>query len=447
MQNGKINPVSTHTPPHGFDTPPQLAGIYAYRNGNSWGCNITPESLIDTSGITNTYYVDASAANDAGSGKSWNYRKRTIAAAMIAAEADGVPTRILLYAPGGPFYRQISICNDGNDRTNTNTIVIESMCGKAIIGNFDNLTWTLVGGYAKTYSASRTNAVRAINTEIETHDKLPTEYAWAASIEAVEAAPGSWYTNGTTTYIHPHGSVAPTLSNAKILLSGVRGAQWNSNANLLIRGCDLYGGTNGALKIFGGSTNIVVLDDCRVGYGGASNVFNGGTTYIDSVQVLGVGLFAAFNTTAFGGSKDGFNFHSEGAVVPSALLVNCYGLNNGLAPSQSNNGFTTHDGAHAVSIGCTWVGNYGNGSGHVGDGTQVWSVGDVAGESPGDFPTGGSINRGGFGAWSGATKLWLDSCRDIGTEIGLYSYDSATLYLRNHRGSGMRTGTGVYGTF
>lgn len=447
FQNGKINPISIHTPPTGFDVPPPLSGIYAYRNGASWGCNITPETLIDTSGITNTYYVDASAANDAGSGKSWNYRKRTIAAAMVAAEADGVPTRILLYAPGGPFYRQISICGDGNARTNTHTILIESMNGRAIIGNFDNLTWTLVGGYNKTYSSTRSNAIRAINTEIETRDKLPTEYAWVTSIAAVEAAPGSWYTDGTTTYIHPHGSVAPTLSNAKILLAAARGAEWQSNANLMIRGCDLYGGSSGALKISGGSTNIVVLDDCRVGYGGASNVFASGTTVMDSVVVLDVGLFAAFNSMAFCGAKDGFNFHANNSVVPNALLVNCYGIRNGLSPSQSNNGFTCHDGVHGISIGGTWMWNYGNGSGHVGDGTQVWSVGDVAGGSPGDIPTGGSINRGGFGAWSGATKLWLDSCRDICTEIGLYSNDNAALYLRNHRGSGQRAGTGVYDTF
>lgn len=436
--DGKINPVSTHTPPPGFDVPDQLSGIYAYRNGDSWGCNITPDSLIDASVITNTYYVDPVGGSDANSGLTWALRKKSIGNAMRTAAVAAVSSRILLYAGNGPFWRQMSMSDDSIARTNAQTIVIESICGRAKIGPFDNLTWSAT--LTKSFTAARSNSLRVINTSKLDNRGLPSEYVWAASSAAVDATAGTWFTDGTSVWVHPHGDEVATLDNCKVIVGAIN-FKWQSNANLLIRGVDFIGGNSGCLQILGGSTNKVVVDDCTFGFSALSNTYNGGTTITDNVQVLGCGLFAAFNCKCYAAGKDGFNFHRESDILPNALLVNCVGNHNGLSPSESNNGFTTHDGVTSISIGCDWTANNGTGSGHVSDGTSVWSVGDVAGASAGDAPTGGAITYAGFGVWSGAATMWLDSCRDVGALIGVYAGSGgAAINLRNHRGSGQRAG-------
>jgi len=436
--NGRSILASTHEPPADFHLPSYLNEIYAYRFGEQWHCNITPEDLIDTSGITKTYYVDPVGGNDANSGLTWGLRKKSIGDTMRTAAVAAVPSRILLYAGNGPFWRQMSMSDDSIARTNAQTIVIEAICGRAQVGPFDNLTWSAT--LTKSFTAARSNSLRVVNTAKLDNRGLPTEYVWAADAAAVDATAGTWFTDGASVWVHPHGDEVATLDNCKVIVGAIN-FKWQSNADLLIRGVDFIGGNSGGLQILGGSTNKIIADDCTFLFSAMSNTYNGGTTISDNVQVRGCGLFAAFNCESHAASKDGFNFHSESAVKPTALMVNCKANYNGISPSQSNNGFTTHDGITGVSIGCDWTGNNGTGSGHIGDGTSIWSVGDVAGSSAGDVPTGGGITYAGFGVWSGAAKMWLDSCRDIGAEIGVYAGSGgAAVYTRNHRGSGQRGG-------
>lgn len=438
--NGGIVPFGTHIQPEDFPATSYLQGITAWHSGDQYGSNVNPLDLVDTSSWTQTYYVDGVGGNDANSGATWALRKKSIGNAMRAASTSGLPSRILVWAQTGlPYYRQISAGDDGNARASAVPILLEAMNGRIKTGPFDNPSWTKTGGLTYTYQATRSNASRCFNTKQLTDKDLYTEYTWAASSSAVDALEGSWFTDGTTVYVHPHGHDEADIFSARVYLVA-KGLEWQSNQNLVIRGFDFEGGNNGALKVFGGSTNTIVSDDSTYRYTTASNTYTGGTAVIDCAQILGCGLFAAFDSKADASQKDGFNLHSESSVVPSGLFVNCSGTLNGVNPSVSNNGFTCHDGVKAISIGCDWRGNYGTGSGHVNDGTQIWSVGDISGGSMGDVIYGGSIVYGGFATWSGNAKMWLDSCRDVGAQYGVLQGDTAEMYLRNHTGSGRRSG-------
>lgn len=431
-------------PPVGFSLPASLSGLKVVISNETYSTNIKPEDLISTISWTNTYYVDGVGGSDANSGLTWALRKKSIGNTMRAASTSGLPSRILVWAKSGlPYYRQVSASDDGLVRASAVPILLEAMNGRVQIGPYDNLTWSKTGGLTYTYQATRSSAIRVLNPLVKTDDGLYTDYVWVASSAAVDALEGSWYSDGTTVFVHPHNHDEPSLANARVLMSGVRQLEWQSNQNLFVRGFDFEGGPQGT-KIFGGSTNTVVFDDCTFRYATSSNTFNGGVTTIDGLQVLGCGLLAAFNSKADKNSKDGFNIHSEGAVIPAALLVNCSGTLNGLNPSVSNNGFTTHDGVKAVSVGCNWAGNYGTGSGHVSNDTQVWSVGDVSGDSMGDVIYGGSLDRGGFAVWSGSASMWLDNCMDRGSAIGVFADVGSNMFIRNHRGTGVRTNAVSY---
>lgn len=447
-----LKPFAVHGQPSGFDWPAWLPNIKAVRYGRRFECSHGPEDLIDFDRFTRTMYVDSRATGggaDANSGTSWANRKSSLGNAARAARASGIPTRILLWSDGGDqdYSRFKSIVDDSLERTGDVPLVIEAMDGRVKTGNYDILAWSKTAGYTNVDEAARTNSFRAANPLYpDIVSGIYKEYVWvsgadlAASLALVDATEGSWYTDGAKVYVHAHGHERAHNRNVRVYLS-TPGLSWGGNSDLFIRGFDFEGGVSGNIRIRGGSTNKVILDDCTLRFAASGNTYNGSASVIDAAQILGVGLFAAFNSRFDTASKDGVNLHAEGPVIPSGLLVNCSATKNGLSPSQSNNGFTCHDGVKAISIGCTWTGNRGTNSGHVSDGTQVWSVGDTAGASAGDIPTGGGINYGGFGVWSGAAKMWLDSCRDVGAEIGVYGGSGdAAIYLRNHKGTGKRVG-------
>lgn len=457
-----VGAFKEHRQPSGFNWPDWLPRIRAYSQGGKYWCSHGPEDLLDFDRFTQTMYVDCSATgggNDANSGTTWANRKSSIGNARRAADASNTPTRILLYAKGGEinYARFKSFLDDSTDANSKVPILIEAMEGRLRTGNYDVLAYAKTPGFTNIWETVRTNAFRAFNPAFPdiAQGNLYKEYKWvpaqagadaaailAATLALLDATEGGWYIDPATNknYVHCHGHEAATNDNVRIYLS-TGGLNWSCNQDIFIRGLDLEGGVNGNLRAKGGSTNMVVLDDCTLRYAASGNTANGSASVVDAAQILGTGLFAAYNTRFDMASKDGVNLHAEGSVIPSGLLVNCTAFRNGLSPSQSNNGFTAHDGVKAISIGCTWTGNRGTNSGHVSDGTQVWSIGDTAGASPGDLPTGGAINWAGFGVWSGAATMWLDSCHDVGCEIGVYGGSGGgTVYLRHHRGTGKRVG-------
>lgn len=423
-------------PPTEITLPTELMGFKAWSQAGNVKVSHNPSDLWDTTAITSVIYVDASRPNDTGNGLTWATAKQSIEAGILAANATGVATRVVVRS--GIYYRGISVGKDSAPKTLTVPIVIESVYGRAVSGTFDVLTYTKTGGQVNVYQATRSGVQIVANPIIKDQNGDYLRYTSVASIAACDALPGSFFTDNVTLYVHTHDSSPANNNNVRAYLN-VAGADFKTPHNLLVRGIDFEGGNNSPFVCRDGSTNIVIMDNCTAKYG-AVNVL-ASIAGKDGVQVLGCKIFAAFDSQASANGKDGFNFHIQGTVKPFGLTVNCKGFNNGIvASSTSNNGVTYHDGCQGIDAGGVWLGSIGANHGHVDNDTKVYAFESIAGNSDGDIINGGTSDWGGFGMWGGNGKLWLENCTDMGARIGVYAAGGATVYLRNHSGSGQRVG-------
>ena len=434
--NGLIDISYSATTPAGFEWPEDLPQIVAVKSGETYSCKTKPDDLIDFSIFTNTQYVDASRPDSSGDGASWDQAERVIGLAIDNAISSGLPTRILVKS--GVYDRSQSICNANSSKVLTAPITIEAVYGEVTTGTFDLLTYTKTAGQDFVYQANRSNVLAAINPSVKSGRASQSLYKKVASIAECNANSGSWYTDGAIFYVHTFTGEPANNGNTLAVLHAI-GASLSGNSDIYMAGINCIGGNTGALHIKDGSTNVVVADNCSF-KGGVSSA-SGGTPR-DGVEILGCKLFAAFKSYASLNSKDGFNLHIQGEVTPSMLTVNCAGFDNGqiINTSLSNNGITVHDGLKAIDIGGKWLGSVGTNAGHIGDGTQVWHFGTIAGQSDGDTINGGSINYGAFGAWSGAAEIWLENCEDYSSRVGVNATGNGKAYLKNHSGTGMKVG-------
>ena len=429
-----VNDVSyTAQPPAALTLiPNRLKGLTAWKKGGACGCSYAASDIINTAAITNTYYVDVARADNSGNGLTWATAKKGIRSAIDAANASGLPSRIVVKA--GTYSRNNGFTPSGTGITTAVPLYVYSVYGRVLTGNFDELTYTKTGGQNYVWQTARSLVNSAYNPQLD------RSYKGVASIALCDAEAGTFFTDNTTLYVHAHTSGQVSAQNCLPSLNA-NGTIFIGNNDVLIQGFDFVGGMAGAVSFSGGTTNAYVLDDCKI------TRAIGGTfasrTAQNGVVVLGCGVFAAFNSEASLNSNDGFNIHEDGnSIKPFSLTVNCSGFDNGTLPtSVSNNGLTVHDGCHAVDIGGTWLGSVGTNAGHINDGTVVWHFGTTAGRSDGDVINGGTVTWGAFGAWAGACTLYLDGCTDTGSSIGVYASGGGAAYLRNHTGFGQKVGS------
>ena len=428
--------LEEYGPPSDFSTPAMISNILAQKVGDSYACNIKPSDLIDVSSFTNIQYVDWERPDSSGDGSTWATAERNIGTAINNAIASGLPTRIKIR--GGIYSRFQSIGNSGSPLSLTAPITLEAVNGRVVTGSFDFLSWTQNATYTNVYEASRSNTCDVLNPSIQDVYGNHVRYKFVSSALECSNNPGSFYTDNTTLYVNTHQGVPPTDENCWPILRAIN-ADLQGNQDVYLYGIDFIGGSNGCLKISNGSTNKVVADDCSFKYAISGN-YADGLTPRDGCQILGCGLFAAFNCNGSENSKDGFNIHHQVSVKPASLIVNSEGYNNGVYHqiSQSCNGYTVHDGCVGVDIGSRWLGSLGTNSGHINDNTEIWSFGVTAGASDGDYFGGGSIGFGAFGVWSGNAKIWLENCTDLGSNIGIYSDVQGNAKFRNHNGTGTK---------
>jgi hypothetical protein len=430
--NSLLQEVIVATPPPEITLLPEvLSGLQAVKQADDVTCNIRPEDLFNVSTISNTYYVNVARADNSGNGLTWATAKKSIRAAIDAANASGLPSRIAVKA--GVYNRSNGFNTSGTGVTTSVPLYIYSVYGRSKTGNFDELTYTKTGEQTYVWQVARSLVNNVLNPQIN------AEYTYVASVAACDALPGSFYTDNVTLYVHAHSSGVVTSQNCLPNLNA-NGCIFIGNQNVMLSGFDFVGGSAGAVSFSGGSTNVCIMENCSASYA-LGGVYSSRTAQ-NGVVVLGCGIFAAFNTDASKNSNDGFNVHKDGVDVrPFSFFVNSSGSNNGTLPtSVSNNGYTVHDGCQSIFIGGTLEGSIGTNSGHVNDDTVVWHFGTKAGSSDGDVINGGTVTWGAFGVWSGTAKLYLDSCTDFASSVGVYASGGATAYLRNHSGTGAKVG-------
>lgn len=427
------------TYPTGF-TWPLSGGVWdnfvATKYGEKVTCSIKPSDLVDLTTYTNKVYVDGSKSTS-GDGSSWANSVRSIDDGVNLAITSAVATQVFI--KGGTYDRSLSLGWTGSKNLAA-PIALVAVYGGVFTGVFDYHSWTPSGAHSQVYQTARSAAVNCVDPSSKDENGDYHQYITATSLADCASKQGSWWTDNITTYIHAIGGGVVTNANARVYL-GTSGATLSGDHDSYCYGINFEHGKDGALRLVNGANNTAILDHCSLKYAcmGDSLV---NRYQMDGLQVLGCKLVAAFNSQASKNSKDGFNLHESGGVVPVLLTVNCSGFNNGqmILNSTSNNGITMHDGCKAIDIGGTWLGSIGTNAAHINNGTQVWHFGSVAGNSEGDVINGGSIDWGAFGAWSGTTEMWLENCIDVGSSIGVYANGGAKAYIKNHGGTGSYSG-------
>lgn len=449
--------IYTELPPTGFVWPAGLPEVTATKVGNDFLCNINPQTLIDTTAITQVYRVDIEKGNDANSGSTWATAVKSVwrAIELAMAPAQGLDCKILIkggiYPVGNGFLN-----SDANVDLKDRTIVFESVYGRALLGIFSENQWTLEGGQTNTYSCTRDLAVIAVNPSLLKNEEVDnpsnagyTQYTNVTSIAEVEATEGTFWVNGTTCYVHPHGSVAATDKNVRIY-ENQKQLSGTNYGNIMFRNIDTEGGRLGAVYSASANKNSgsLVTDGSTHRYclgGTFTNPVTWSTFSISDLEIK-----AHFNTDASYNGSDGFGVSGGGSNQNCALLaVNCTSNYNGLltehAPSGSKptsvNGFTGHNGLSAISIGGEYKGSTGTTVAFVHDNTKAWVFGANFGDSEGDTVNGKAIVCGGASIDGLDAKLWLDSCNAAGCDRELQSTNNGELLLRRHTGSGYRQAT------
>jgi len=439
--NGLIDNTSlayVESTPDGFTWPANLPEIKAIRSGDYFTANVKPEDLIDFSQFARTRFVDINRPDSSGNGLSWATAYRGIGQAISDASLSGISTRI--FVRGGVYPRGFSFSPSGPSVALGASITVEAVYGRVETGTFDNLNWSKTSGQTNVYQAARSQVNLVINPTVKNDDGSYVTLRNVSSIALCDSTPNSYFTDNVTLYVHEASSSPVNNLNTRALLN-TRNCSLVGNHNIYMSNIDIQGGMDGALRVSGGVDNTIVVDNCTFKY--ALGGLPASPTPIDGAVVLGCKLFAAFDSEASRNSKDGFNLHIQGAVTPSMLTVRCKGFNNGqlTTTALSSNGITAHDGLKAIDIGGEWLGSVGTNAGHVNNGTQVWHFGSKAGVSMGDTYNGGAIDYGAFGVWSGSAQMWLDSCTDIGSQVGVFAGSGgASARIRRHSGVGTKSG-------
>lgn len=303
--------------------------------------NFNDKSLITGIDI----FLDSSSGNDSNSGllEGSPVRSFNKAVEVANAQTSAVVINVLNEKVNRLFYLSGAI-------TLNNHTVIQSKNAKneSLVGSFEgSLSWSADG---TAYKANRSAVTYLFDAGHRDQYGLPELYKKVASVAAVQAEKGTWYTDGTAIWVRrlddtaPNSDIlalletsAPRISvfgkrlvfkNIKFFNTYTAGTPWNAMEVTGDRGTDLY--------------NINTAF-CAGGRNGLATKF--------------VGRVFSFNSIASHNGSDGFNYHaSQNAENPYfAFEWHCKAYNNGLVQydgAGKNNATTAHDGIAILRVGC-----------------------------------------------------------------------------------------------
>jgi hypothetical protein len=428
--------------PSGFNWPSELTLPTITCQGGRYDVDIRPQDLIDFSQFTNIVYVDSTRPNDLGSGASWGAAKQSIKAALTVAAGNTGGTRIFIRS--GVYDSSLSIsAGDLSSVLSNKSVTLEAVYGRVVTGAFDSLTWSLSASKAYTYEATVSDAITAYNPLIKDSYGDYRRYEPVASIADVESTEGSFYVDGTTAYIHPHGGVVASNDNVRIYRN-IRGGVMLNTGDVYMNGIDFEGGKTGAVYAFAQLDDKYLVDEnCTYKY-----VVAGSFDDIDrysSVIYRRFLLRYSIDTQASSNSGDAYGVSTEDSTTPSLMCLRCSGVNNGYVTdtARSVNGFTSHQGLKGVDVGGYYDGNLGPHVVGVDDDTQILCVGTYVGASAGDVLFGGSFGYGGFLMAGGTNNLYLIECKDRANDVAIRANLPSSIDVYDHDGTGAIEGDGV----
>lgn len=351
------------------------------------GCD--PKTLVplDPRVYDTTYYVNGATGVDTNSGTTRAQAVKSIWKAIQLMNTAAVPATIK--AAPGIYPRANGFSNNGAAVTPTQSCIVMGDGGQVVCHTGNALTWALDSG--TTWSTARSNCKRVIDWLKNDARGIYNELALAASLAECKATPGTWYTDGTTLYVTRSDGAAVTDANTLALLTAVSGIVCTNNGSMHLYNITQMGGTNGCIQIQNNPTGRLYGQDCTF-------LFSTNSAYVDNVVSFDMDLVVLNLCVSAKSQKDGFNFHTGGAVVPKAILVDCKGFRNGtVVASTSNNGATIHDAGVLLDLNGRYFENFGGDFAHANAGTVAVGVCTQTWGSYGDIDRSGGVALPGTG--------------------------------------------------
>lgn len=337
--------------PSDFPKPP--FGLYRDRDGLiKHNYNL---AQYDTGDVT--IYVNNDTGVDTNDGLSEGAAIKTLTKAIDNAIASA-GTQIVIKVMGSYLFDRFEIPttvrNISNKRVTITTLNPNDIY---YVGCAEGLTYTLESGKTYTYKAARTNVSGVADFTSANRDvfNIPRPYIKKASVDEVEALPGSYYTDGTTVWIHTLTGAAPSGGNV-VALVNVHCLEFNlSNATLVIKNAHIYnGGRYQGLFVYGNKASTFIHSNVAIYH---SNHWDEFTDEGNGLATSDLGLTLGFNSISAYNNRDGFNYHYSSIPAAQrrsclAFEYNCIAYKSGVNSAQSNNNATTcHEGASVLRVG------------------------------------------------------------------------------------------------
>lgn len=207
---------------------------------------------------------------------------------------------------------------------------------------YEPLSWSLHSG--NTYKATRSAVGLIVDESNLDQYGVAKKLDLTASIELCVATENTYFTDGTTLYVHRKNNL--NIDSGLKVISNLSGVTLKANRKYFVKGIIFEGGSAGFNTQ---DSDFIATDTCIFRYSMDSGY-----------KVYGSKQSIAYNCKAYGNTEDGFNYHVglSGLVNPVAVEINCKGFSNGLT-GNNDNGSTIHDNCRILRVGCDYYGNYG----------------------------------------------------------------------------------------
>jgi hypothetical protein len=366
-----------------------------------------------------TIYVDPINGVDTNDGLTWSTAVTKMDKAYsLASDNDtimmkaGIYKRTRVISASTIIDKNINIVSDG---------------GVVRWYQADDHTYTKTTGATNVYQTARNNITHVIDLQLQPVNGETIALKAVNSIAECDALEGSYYNDGTNTYIHMFGHIAPNNNNVVILLQTgnpcLKVTNTVKNINLYVEGIEFFGGTANIYVSNSASFTDpnVYMKNCKMRY----------SSTLNAVHILGAKRAFFQKCEASYSVLDGFNYHLANGKVVYSIEVDCLGRGNGnnTLSTNVNNGSTTHDGSKAIRINCTYYENMGVNCCDVQVDTQSINLGVVAFNSVSQNVN--EITHGNFSAQQAGTTMYLEGCISFGSTFGIVPVTGTTMYLKN----------------
>lgn len=297
------------------------------------------------------------------------------------------------------------------------------------VNGISNLAWTATSGQAGVYQAAQ-NCVRVIDIGPTYSPRTGEEYVNVGSIAAVKATPGSWYYDGTNTYMQTVDGTAPNPLRHLGLVSST--SFWvtspTAEVDFYAEGLDILGGQKGNLTL-NPSGNRIRSVCYNVGFLWAASSGKNAP----GVMVAGAYQSVLQKCYVVGAEDDNIAYHgsdstSYGATSyeqSNAIEIDCVSHSAGffggalapaIATTPNANATTSHINCKVIRIGGIYYGGGGTPVADVQNNNQTLDYSCIGFDS--DCPAGNPGLDSSFSTQQALAEKWVFSCIGFGSQHG-----------------------------